>query len=99
MKTMIKGAMLVAVATLGLSVAACDNKQEKAQEMAADAVRNQSDASADMMEASAEATGGMAADSMNSKAADVRDMGDKKADAMENNADAKDAGSKTHTPG
>jgi hypothetical protein len=82
MKTMIKGAMLVAVATLGLSVAACDSKQENAQEMAADAVRNQSDASADMMEASAEATGGMAAD--------VREMGDKKADAMEDKADKKD---------
>ncbi len=90
MKTMIKGAMLASVAALGLSVAACDSKKENSQEMAADAVRNQSDASADMMEASAEAGTGAAADAMNSKAANVREMGDKKGDAMEDKADTKD---------
>ena len=61
--------------TLGLSLAACDSKQENAMEAEAQATREAADATADAMENKADA---------------VREAGDAKADAMENKADKMD---------
>lgn len=75
MKYFKKSVLLAATAALGLSVAACDSRQENAQENAAQDVREASDAAADAMETQADA---------------VRETGDAKADKMEDQADKKD---------
>ena len=75
MKYFKKSVLLAATAALGLGVAACDSRQENAQESAAQDVREASDAAADAMETQADA---------------VRETGDAKADKMEDQADKKD---------
>ncbi|MFP5396180.1 MAG: hypothetical protein ACLGHF_08460 [Alphaproteobacteria bacterium] len=75
MKYFKKSVLLAATAALGLGVAACDSRQENAQENAAQDVREASDAAADAMETQADA---------------VRETGDAKADKMEDQADKKD---------
>lgn len=75
MKYFKKSVLLAATAALGLGVAACDSRQENAQENAAQDVREASEAAADAMETQADA---------------VRETGDAKADKMEDQADKKD---------
>lgn len=88
-----KSVLLAATAALGLSVAACDSKQENAEEKAAQDVREASDAAADAIENRADAvreTSEAKADNMENKADAVRERGDAKADKMEDQADKKD---------
>ena len=96
MKSILKGAMLASTVAMGLGLAACDSKQENAEEAAAQNVREAGEATADAMENQADAvraSGGSEAkaDAMENKADVKRDAADAKADAMEDKADRRDA--------
>ena len=96
MKSILKGAMLASTVAMGLGLAACDSKQENAEEAAAQNVREVGEATADAMENQADAvraSGGSEAkaDAMENKADVKRDAADAKADAMEDKADRRDA--------
>ena len=96
MKSIFKSAMLASTVAMGLGLAACDSKQENAEEAAAQDVRASGEATADAMENQADAVraaGGSEAkaDAMEDKADAVREGADTKADAMEDKADKRDA--------
>ncbi len=82
-----KYALVLPVAALGLSLAACESKQEKAADKTADAVAAQSDAAADAIDSQAADATGAAADKMNSKADAVRAEGKDEAKAIKENAE------------
>ena len=97
MKSFTKLAMLFSAATLGLSLAACDSKQENAAEYQAEAVRESADATADVMEKAADAkdpvvdgVDSAAENAQEDAAGAVRASGEAKADAMEDQADKAD---------
>lgn len=87
MKNTFKSAMIAPALALSLGLAACDSPQENAAEDQAEAVRENSEAAADMMEDQADAMGGASEDAMEAKAEAVRKAGEAKADGMEDNAD------------
>lgn len=87
MNTTIKGALVASLAVLGLSLAACQNKQEEAADKTADAVQMSSDAAADAMDASAASMSGAPADAMNDQADAVRASGNTEAKAIKDSAE------------
>lgn len=96
MKSIFKSALLVSAVAMGLGLAACDSKQENAEEAAAQDVRASGEATADAMEDKADAVraaGGseVKADALEDKADVVREGADAKADATEDKADKRDA--------
>lgn len=91
MKSILKGAMFVSVAAMGLGLAACDSKSENAAEDQAAIVRESGDAVGDSLDAAADATSGASEAALENKADAVRSAADDKADKMEDKADKKDA--------
>lgn len=77
-------ALLAAVAA-SLGLTAC-NKAEEAADHQANAVEQSSEAAADAMENQADQMSGAPSEAMEEKADQVRDAGDAKSDAIENQA-------------
>ena len=88
--------ILILSAGAALFLAACDSKQENAEEAAAQDVRASGEATADAMENQADAaTTDAAADSLNAQADAVQQKADEKADAVEAAAGNLDGGMTT----